>query len=101
LRSLNGAERRGVVALRRRYEDVLARILADGTRERCFSVPEPRITAFAILAMLTGVGAWYNESGRLAKRELIDLHTQLVMQCVGARVAPPRNRAARTGAMAG
>ncbi len=101
LRSLSSAERRGVVALRRRYEDILAGILSDGARGRCFTVPEPRITAFAILAMLTGVGTWYRESGRLAKRELIELYTRLVMQCVAARVAQPRNRAARADVFPG
>jgi hypothetical protein len=33
--------------------------------------------------MLTGVGSWYRDGGRLGKRELIDVHTRMVMQCVG------------------
>jgi len=87
LRSLAPADRRRVVALRRRYEDILAGILHAGVAARVFRVPDVRVATFAVLAMLTGVGAWYRESGRLGKRELIDVHTQLVMQCVGA--APP------------
>ena len=34
--------------------------------------------------MLTGVGSWYREGGRIGKRELVDQYTRLVMQCVGA-----------------
>ena len=84
LRSLAPADRRRVVALRRRYEDLLTGILRDGIARSAFRLPDARIATFAILAMLTGVGTWYRDSGRLGKRELIDLYTRMVMQCVGA-----------------
>ncbi|HEY5633407.1 MAG TPA: TetR/AcrR family transcriptional regulator [Burkholderiaceae bacterium] len=107
LRSLSSAERRKVVALRRRYEDILAAILAEGGADGSFEIAEPRIAAFAILAMLTGVGAWYQEGGRLGQRELIDLYTRMVMRCVGARApsasaaSAARERAAHARALAG
>lgn len=85
LRSLAPADYRRVVALRRRYEDVLTAILQAGIDAGCFRLPDARVATFAVLAMLTGVGSWYRESGRLGKRELIDVHTQMVMQCVGAK----------------
>ena len=81
LRSLAPADYRRVVALRRRYEDVLTGILRDGIRAGAFQLPDARIATFAILAMLTGVGNWYKDSGRLGKRELIDIYTRMVMQC--------------------
>lgn len=81
LRSLAPPDYRRVVALRRRYEDILTRILRDGIRAGAFQLPDARIATFAILAMLTGVGSWYKESGRLGKRELIDIYTRMVMQC--------------------
>lgn len=94
LRSLSAADRRRVVALRRRYEDILTEILRAGVEAGAFRVPDPRIAAFAVLAMLTGVGTWFNDGGRLGKRELIEQYTQLVLQCVGAAPAksarPPR-----------
>ncbi|HEY0879003.1 MAG TPA: TetR/AcrR family transcriptional regulator [Zeimonas sp.] len=83
LRSLASADRRRVVALRRRYEDILAGILHAGVASGVFRVPDPRIATFAVLAMLTGVGAWFNDTGRIGKRDLIDQYTQLVLQCVG------------------
>ncbi len=85
LRSLAPADYRRVVALRRRYEDILTGILRAGVEADCFRVPDARVATFAVLAMLTGVGSWYRETGRLGKRELIEIHTQLVMQCVGAQ----------------
>ncbi|GAA4415145.1 TetR/AcrR family transcriptional regulator [Quisquiliibacterium transsilvanicum] len=88
LRSLAPADRRRVVSLRRRYEDLLTGILRDGVERGAFQLPDARIATFAILAMLTGVGAWYREGGRLGKRDLIDMYTRMVMQCAGAATVP-------------
>lgn len=95
LRSLAPPDYRRVVGLRRRYEDILTAILADGLRTGRFRLPDARVATFAILAMLTGVGNWYRENGRLAKRELIDMHTQLVMQCVGLQTDAPSKETPR------
>jgi AcrR family transcriptional regulator len=84
LRSLSPADYRRVVALRKRYEELLAGILRDGMRAGAFHLPDARVAAFAILAMLTGVGTWYRDGGRLGKRELIDVYTRMAMQCVSA-----------------
>lgn len=84
LRSLAPADRRRVVALRRRYEDLVTAILQHGIDLGAFRLPDARIATFAILAMLTGVGTWFRDGGRLGKRELIDLYTRMVMQCAGA-----------------
>jgi AcrR family transcriptional regulator len=84
LRSLSPADRARVVALRRRYEDQLTAILRDGIERGAFRLPDARIATFAILAMLTGVGTWYREGGRLDKHSLIDAYTRLTLQCAGA-----------------
>lgn len=103
LRSLQPDDYRRVVALRRRYEAALIGILDDGVRQGRFSLPDTRVAAFGMLAMLTGVGTWFRPAGRLTERELIEIHTVLALQCVGAREAafgaredaPPRPSAAR------
>ena len=83
LRSLGEADYRRVVGLRGRYEDILTGILRAGMAAGRFRLPDARVATFAILAMLTGVGSWYRDGGRLGKRELIDMHTRMVVQCVG------------------
>lgn len=83
LRSLAPADYRRVVALRRRYEDILTGVLNAGIDAGVFRVPDARIATFAVLAMLTGVGSWFRESGRLGKADLVAQYTRLVMQCVG------------------
>ncbi len=90
LRSLAAPDYRRVVALRRRYEAQLQSILEDGQRAGAFRLPDARVTAFGILAMLTGVGTWYREGGRNSLHELIEIHTTLVMQCVAARAPASR-----------
>jgi AcrR family transcriptional regulator len=86
LRSLLPEDRPGVVALRKKYERILIAILRGGKRAGVFHVPDEKVAAFAILAMLTGVGGWYRESGRLSKTGLIRIYTRLVMQCVRCEI---------------
>ena len=100
LRSLAPADYRRVVALRRRYEHILTDILRDGMARGVFALPDARIATFSILAMLTGVGTWFKEGGRLGKRELIDMHTRLVMQCVGIAHHAPGHTSATAAAVA-
>lgn len=92
LRSLAPADYRKVVGLRRRYENALTAILRDGLEQGLFRIPDARIATFAILAMLTGVGTWYRENGRVGQRELIDIYSRMVMQCVAARPRPAAPR---------
>jgi AcrR family transcriptional regulator len=108
LRSLEPDDYKQVVALRRRYEKILQNILHEGVAQGLFHIgasdreharPVPSFTrsnvkdsarpsdvlaiSFALLAMLTGVGTWFNESGRMAKQDLINLYTQMVFQSLG------------------
>ena len=78
LRSLEPENRRRAVELRRKYEGKLIGILEALADRGHFTLQEPRLTAYAILAMLTGVATWHRADGRLPLEKLIDLHTNLV-----------------------
>ena len=82
LRSLERENRRVIVDLRRDYEDRLCDILNEGAKQGLFNIPDVRVTAYAILAMLTGICTWFDPKGRVSQVALIDLHTQLVLQGV-------------------
>ena len=82
LRSLEPKRRRKIVALRRTYEDRLCAILPQGARRGLFKIDDVRVSAYAILAMLTGICTWYDGKGRIGRRKLIDIHTRLVLQGV-------------------
>ncbi|MTI16065.1 TetR/AcrR family transcriptional regulator [Rhodobacteraceae bacterium RKSG542] len=82
LRALRDTAREQVVARRRSYEKNLQDILKDGVEQGLFPDMDLEVTAFAILAMLTGVCFWYREGGRLSVEEVIRLHERLVLQGV-------------------
>ena len=46
------------------------------------SVPEPKVAAMAVIAMLTGVNTWYSETGRLTLAEVEALYWDMVRKSV-------------------
>ncbi|MTH63469.1 TetR/AcrR family transcriptional regulator [Paracoccus shanxieyensis] len=84
LRSLTPENRREIAALRRRYEDGLEAILTAGEAEGSMTVPDRRLTAMALIAMLTGVTNWYREGGRLDRDHVTAIYRDLVFGAVGA-----------------
>ncbi|MCF8469844.1 MAG: TetR/AcrR family transcriptional regulator [Parvibaculum sp.] len=80
LRSLEPENHRKIVALRRAYEDRLRDILERGAARRLFKIEDAAVSAYAILAMLTGICTWYDDKGRIDRKTLIDIHTRLVLQ---------------------
>ena len=87
LRSLLPENRTVLVALRDRHEELLQSLVDAGVRERAFSVPSPRITTFAILAMLNGVANWYRANGRHSIADLQRIHLELTLNMLGTSPA--------------
>ena len=84
LRNLSPDNHAAVSALRRRYEDQLVAILRDGQAAGVMSVPDTRLAAMALIAMLTGVTNWYREGGRLDRDRVGDIYWDLARGAVGA-----------------
>lgn len=82
LRNLSDANFAIIEALRRRYEDALDAILRDGEAEGVFAVPDTRVTAMALIAMLTGLSNWYRDDGRLAVKTIETIYWDLVRKAV-------------------
>lgn len=85
LRSLAPEHRAAVVALRDAYERKLDDILVAGREAGVFNVPDVRVTAFAVIAMLTGIAAWWRPEGRLSVDELVSIHQTLVLNSLVAK----------------
>jgi AcrR family transcriptional regulator len=89
LRALEPQHLTTIVTMRRAYEGKLIALLEVGVAAGEFEIRDIRITAYAILAMLTGACTWYKPEGRLTKAEVVELHTDMVLHgCVG-RPPPP------------
>ncbi|MEM8775997.1 MAG: TetR/AcrR family transcriptional regulator [Pseudomonadota bacterium] len=83
LRSLTPENFEVISALRRDYENQLEDILSQGNATGDFNLNEPRITAMAVIAMLTGVNTWFRADGRLSLEDL-ETHYWLLVQRVVA-----------------
>ncbi len=83
LRSLTPENFDAIGAMRRRYEHELAQILADGQAAGTLRMDDPRVTARAIIALLTGITTWYNDSGPLDGAEIEKIYWNIVARMTG------------------
>jgi len=70
--------------LRRDYEARLEAILEAGQAEGSMALPDVRLAAMAIIAMLTGVNTWFRQGGRLSLADVEDIYCDMVFGAVGA-----------------
>ncbi len=79
MRSLPQARYRAYVALRKKYETFVAKLISAGCRSGDFSVPDVHILTQSILSMLTSISNWYRVGGRVSQKRLIEIHQQVVL----------------------
>jgi len=85
LRNLEPANFRRIENLRKTYEAFVVGILDEGRASGEFDLIDTRISAMAIIAMLTGVNTWYRSRGRLSLTEIEDIYTKMVLRSAGAQ----------------
>ena len=86
LRSLTRENFRRIEVMRQRYERDLAEILADGARAGTLVRDEPRVSARAIIAMLTGITTWYRDSGPLDPGAIEQIYWNIVARMTGVAI---------------
>ncbi|HRO14512.1 MAG TPA: TetR family transcriptional regulator [Paracoccus sp. (in: a-proteobacteria)] len=84
LRNLDPRHHAEIAILRHRYEDALEGILRAGQAAGQMALPDTRLAAMALIAMLTGVTNWYREGGRLDRARVADVYWSLARGAVGA-----------------
>lgn len=80
LRSLEARNLAVIKSLREAYEARLIAILKRGAAQKKLRIDNAKITAFALIAMLTGICTWYRPKGPLSPTELVKLHTRMALQ---------------------
>lgn len=85
LRSLTPEQYGRVSGLRKDYEAQVRAIVADGRKAGLWDVDDVRVTTLALLSLLTGIGAWYREGGRLSQERLVRIHQRLALRMLGAQ----------------
>jgi AcrR family transcriptional regulator len=96
LRSLKAVRRARVVRLRREYEDLWVAELQRAAGASGIAPQDLRVTAYALIAMLTGVCTWYSPKGRLSLNELVATHKALVLQGLGVLAGQPSRALPKT-----
>lgn len=84
LRNLSPENFAVIERLRGAYETELADILRAGAASGVFDLREPKITAMAVIAMLTGVNTWYRPEGRLSLAQVEEIYWGMVRKAVAA-----------------
>lgn len=84
LRNLTPENFLRVEALRHRYEEALATILAKGEAQGLFAFPDLKIATLALIAMLTGVTTWYRPDGRLDPEAIGQIYAEMALRSVAA-----------------
>lgn len=82
LRALEPANAARILAMRHDYEARLIGLLEEGVAAGLLAMRDVRVSAYAMLAMLTGVCTWYKPSGRLDRAAIVALHTELALDGV-------------------
>jgi AcrR family transcriptional regulator len=93
LRSLEPPHYAEVIALRRRYEDKLAEIIAGGVAAGVIRTVDIKVATYATLALLTGVCTWYRRDGRLSEAEIVDIHVQMALRALAENGTKERHHA--------
>ncbi|MGP3697488.1 TetR/AcrR family transcriptional regulator [Rhodobacter sp. NSM] len=84
LRNLSPENFAAIEDLRRRYEQRLATILAEGVAQGSFALPDVRLATRAVIAMLTGVTNWFRDMGPLTRDEVAACYADMALRAVGA-----------------
>lgn len=82
LRSLQPENFAKVEELRKRYEYDIRDTLKQGRDKGDFLITDPHVSAMALIAMLTGVTAWYKPAGRLDVNEIEEIYLALAMRSI-------------------
>jgi AcrR family transcriptional regulator len=84
LRNLAPGNLAEIADLRARYATVLETILSDGVAAEAFRIPDTRLAATALLALLTGVATDGEADGRLGPDRIQRISWNIVRRAVGA-----------------
>ncbi|MGW2475062.1 TetR/AcrR family transcriptional regulator [Streptomyces sp. NPDC001665] len=84
LDALGEEHRTEIIALRRRTDAVVRRIIGEGVAAGEFDVPDVPGTTLAVLSLCIDVARWFNAQGSRTPDEVAELYAGLVLRMVAA-----------------
>lgn len=85
LEALGDGHRAEIVALRRKSDAAVRRIISEGVEYGEFDVPDVPGTTLAVLSLCIDVARWFNAQGSRTPEEVGTLYADLVLRMVGAQ----------------
>ncbi len=85
LRSLAVEDRERIGVKRRRLQDLIAEILADGAAQGCCAVTDVVAVSRALLTMCAAIGSWYDPAGLQTPRRVARTYCDLAARMTGMR----------------
>ncbi|MFE7239228.1 TetR/AcrR family transcriptional regulator [Streptomyces sp. NPDC057580] len=85
LDALGEEHRTEIVALRRKSDAVIRRIISEGVQAGEFDVPDIPGTTLAVLSLCIDVARWFSAQGSRTPDEVGDLYADLVLRMVAAQ----------------
>ncbi|KPC78939.1 MULTISPECIES: TetR/AcrR family transcriptional regulator [Streptomyces] len=85
LEALSEEHRDEIVALRRKTDAVVRRIIGEGVSAGEFDVPDVPGTTLAVLSLCIDVARWFNAQGSRTPEEVGTLYADLVLRMVGTQ----------------
>lgn len=95
LRSLDPKQRARIVALRGEYEALFEDVLSEGISAGVFVAVDVKVAVYGILALASGVAAWYSPRGRLSADQIAEDYAALVVR--GVATTRVRDRLVASG----
>jgi AcrR family transcriptional regulator len=87
LGSLPESEYAVVARLRRRIDQLVRDVIADGVRTGVFDVPDVATAALAVLSLGIDVARWYSDHAAMSPAELGEHYANLILRMLGATSA--------------
>ncbi|MFG1784957.1 TetR/AcrR family transcriptional regulator [Rhodococcus oryzae] len=84
VRYLSAENRQRYRAVRKGIEEVVLRIVQDGTASGDFDVDDPAETTRALLGMCQSIPRWYHAEGTLSPQEVAKKYAAIALKTVGA-----------------
>jgi AcrR family transcriptional regulator len=80
IRALEDDNRRKILALRDRYEDLIQGLLHEGMTQGVLRQTDIKISSYAIIAMCTEVAQWFRSAGRLSVQQVVEMYFQMITE---------------------
>ncbi len=83
LRSLNEADRKAVLARRRRYELFMRGLVEAAAKETGAELLDAKLQTYAVLALGMHVSSWFRPRGGLPLESVVDIYTSIMLRQIG------------------